>query len=242
MLSVLNVRANQHNSCEDSVFVKETDDHIWGVLCDGCSTGTKSHFASQTFAYFIENEGSEILTSDHFMFEVKSFILKVMLLFNFTHMNMLSTLLLFSYNKKTRVLKLRAFGDGYFYIPFHTQEETKLVIEDTDGDKLYETYFDQGNTPDYIAYHILKTNPEFFTYLNAYPEREYQNVDRFMITTDGIKSLNRSQFAPDSKVNSSILYTPPVSANYLTRMWNCLKREGYQLSDDLTIVSYAENS
>ncbi len=232
MLSVLNVRANNHNSCEDNVAVQENDNYVWGVICDGCSTGIKSYFASQTIAYFIDNQQCEDATCDDVITRLKNFLSGVKIMFQFSHMNLLSTCILFSYNKQTKTLKIRALGDGYYYVNGNHNNEQGLT----------EHYFDQGNIPDYIGYHLDETDSMFQQYLNTYPEFTHENVDRFMICSDGIKAIERSQFAPETTVDKSILFDAPISTNYLIRMWNTLKRTQYTLSDDLTIVSYVENS
>ena len=203
MLSILNVRSNTHNSCEDSVYVNDSGDIMYGVIADGCSSGIRSHFASQTMY--------------EFLYEVKA-------LFKFSDMNLLSTCILFSYNKKSKLLKIRSFGDCVYYI--HDKE---VIV-------------DQNNTPDYIWYHISDTYAQFEEYLNKYPISEYWDTERFMICSDGIKGIDRGMLQPPQTTNLAILFYPPTSSNYHVRMWNKLKSDGFTLSDDLTIVSYAEDS
>lgn len=71
MISILNQRGGNHNSCEDSVWVNDTEDFIVGGVFDGCSTGINSHWASQTIAYIFEyNSPLFINTSNRMAMEV----------------------------------------------------------------------------------------------------------------------------------------------------------------------------
>src|SRR5687768_14521282 len=99
MLSILNVRANHHNSCEYSFHVEENENHVWGIVADGCSSGIKSHFASQLIAYFIQNEVDPRCTSDYTIRRLKDFLYNMRITLQFSEMNLLSTCLLFTYNK-----------------------------------------------------------------------------------------------------------------------------------------------
>jgi hypothetical protein len=47
MISTLNVRSQTHNSCEDSLFVKESDLYIWGGVFDGCSKSVNLIFITK---------------------------------------------------------------------------------------------------------------------------------------------------------------------------------------------------
>lgn len=222
MVSILNVRSNTHNSCEDSVFVKENKEVIYGVVADGCSTGVKSHFASQAIAYIVENSLYQFVTTDHSIGTIRDVLASLRALLGISHISLLSTAILFVYDKESKHLKVRAFGDGVYYV-----NDIEYVIE-------------QNNTPDYLAYHITDRYDQFLEYLGKYPTQIYDNVKKFMICSDGITRIERSALQHDATVNPQVLlFTPPKSANYLTRMWNLIKKDGFILSDDLTIVSYA---
>lgn len=230
MLSIVNVRSQTHNSCEDSAYAEETWHYVWGVVADGCTTGIKSHFASQVIAYFIQKELACIeCTSDYTVRRLRDFLFNVKDLFGFDCMNLLSTCILFDYDRKTKRLRVRALGDGVYYINEGVDNREGIVI-------------DQNNTPDYIAYHINDTPQQFEEYLKKYPEFIHENVEKFMICSDGIHSINRADLLHPAVHNPDILFKKPVSPNYLERMWNILKRDGYTLSDDLTIVSYVSEN
>lgn len=226
MLSTLNQRSNTHNSCEDSLYVKETEDEVYGIIADGCSTGTKSHFASQAICYSFAHK-AEIykqyfpVVSDRFLKVIVHDLELIMSTLGLTEMNFLSTLIVFVYDKKDKTLSMRVLGDGYYYI-----NDIEYVV-------------DQNNTPDYLGYYLNNT-VALYNFLEKYPEIGYKDVDSFMICSDGIKAFQRSQFAPDSFTQGPevLLFDKPPSKNYLERMWNTLKRDHYTLSDDLSIISY----
>lgn len=224
MLSIFNVRSNTHNSCEDSVFVDDVGDTMYGVIADGCSSGIKSHFASQTIAYFVQLHQETDVTSNNFIMALYEFLYEVKSLFKFSIDNLLSTCILFSYHKPSKSLRIRSLGDCVYFV--HDRE---IIV-------------DQDNKPDYIGYHISDTYSQFESYMDKYPINEYLNVERFMICSDGIKGIDRGMLQAPQTTNPSILFYPPTSTNYHIRMWNKLKKDGFTLSDDLTIVSYVEDS
>lgn len=225
MLSILNVKStdNAHINCEDSVYVHEDTDYVYGIVADGCGSGIKSHFASQTFAYFIESQQYADITSNDLLTIMLEFLRRLKVMFHFSQMNLLSTAILFSYQKKSKILRIRCIGDGVYYV----NDIEKIV--------------DQNNTPDYLAYHLDDTEWEFEHFLNKYPEDIYYDVERFMICSDGIQKIQRSNLIPTAEVNSNVLFYPPTSSNYLVRMMNKLRRDHYTLGDDLTIVSYVRD-
>lgn len=224
MLSVLNQRSNTHNSCEDSVYVCENQDVIYGVVADGCSTGIKSHFASQALCYAVANNSGLQVTGDYTIMCIMRDLRRVANLFNLSAMNMLSTAMFFVYFKKDKRLKVRVFGDGFYFV------------------NNVEFCIDQNNEPDYIGYHLWDEGAELNDFLSKYKEEVYEDVDSFHICSDGIMAIDRTPLHVEPKHLPGILMHPPMSANYLTRMWNLLKRDHYTLGDDLTIVSYATSN
>lgn len=223
MLSTLNVRSQAHNSCEDSIFAKETGDFIWGCVCDGCSTGLKSHFASQCICYIVENNGLHDLNicSNYSIQTIIHDLRRIKNIPKLSNMNFLSTCLLFFYDKVLKELHIRIFGDGYYYV---NGVEFKI---------------DQNNTPNYIGYHLEDTNEDKNKYIEAHPVVIHHGVENFMVCSDGIKSIERGAFLENAKLDpNALLFSAPTTENYLTRMWNKIKRDGFTLSDDLSIVSY----
>ena len=219
MISTLNVRSQTHNSCEDSIFFKESSSYIWGGVFDGCSTGVKSHWASQTFAYVFSKYGNPLIDSN--LIDIRRDLVSIMETLSLNYMNMLSTCVLFCYSKKDKLLDVRVFGDGYYYV-----NNVEYEIE-------------QNNIPDYMAYHIESTQ-RFKDFLDCYPVKTYENVSSFQICSDGVKSISIDQFHITDLDPMALLMHPPVSENYLQRMWNKLKNNHFTIHDDLSIISYHE--
>jgi len=225
MIATLNVRADHHNSCEDSVLVVENENFIDGIISDGCSTGIKSHFASQAYCYAFEQVASGNSVNDNVLREMKLRLLALSGVLGLEEMNLLATVILFHYNKIDNILNIRVFGDGYYYI-----NDVEYIV-------------DQNNTPDYLGYHIYKNPTDFDEYLKKYPSMTYYDVERFMICSDGITRISRSAMQQNATVDpNKLLFHPPTSKNYLERMWNLIKRDKFSLTDDLTIVSYGKDS
>lgn len=214
MLSKLCVRGTHKNQCEDAVFVKETASSIWGCVCDGCSTGINSHFASQLLCYLVKDLGVCCTTEQALMY----YVLKLRTLIdslNLTEIHLLSTLIAFNYDKQEKTLTLLPIGDGVYYV----------------NDKEYT--IDQNNIPDYLAYHVK----ESIDFKSRYPSIEYRDVDSFQICSDGIKSFTISQFESSDK-SPELLLSVPTSENYLQRTFNILTKNKWTILDDLSIISY----
>jgi len=221
MLSVLNVISSLHNCCEDAVFVKETDTIIYGGVFDGCSTGIKSYWASQTLAYAFSVHPE--IVSDNTLYQVYHELRAIKTRLHLDHMNFLSTCILFQFDKKLKQLSIRVFGDGFYYIN-HVEYE-----------------IEQDNKPDYLGYYLDNVKA-FGEYINKYPAKTYYDVKNFKICSDGIKSIEISQFVEQDGTDPiAILFHSPTSSNYLQRMWNILKRKHFTIADDLSIISYVQD-
>lgn len=224
MISTLNVRSQWHNSCEDSIFVNQTDKFIYGGVFDGCSDAIKSHWASQTFSYVFSMYENPI--RDAVIRDAMSRIKNIGILAKLTNKSFECTCLLFEYNKETLEFCIRVFGDGCYFI-----NGQKFVI-------------DQDNKPDYIGSHIYASGSVLADFLKKYSEIIYYNVTDFKVCSDGIFSFNIPQFGtePEIKDPMQLLLTPPQSENYLQRMWNRIKRDGHIINDDLSIISYHQDN
>ena len=224
MISTLNVIANNKNNCEDKFVLVERDPFVVGGIFDGCSTGINSSWASQTLSYLVQlgiQQNKNIL-DDEFIVEMISQMSELSKSLNLTFAHFLSTCILFTYNKESKVFKIRTFGDCYYYL-----NDIEYIV-------------DQNNTPDYLGYYL--NNPTLTSFLLKYPILSYSDVDRFIVASDGIEKINISQFLSPKHLDPlGILFHPPSSSNYLQRMWNILKKEGYVVNDDLTIISYDTN-
>lgn len=216
MLSTLNVRATNKNTCEDSVFVKETESFVYGAIADGCSTGIKTHFASQLLCYIVEGGGINV-TSEASLLYFKTKLKEVKKFLSLDDIHLVSTLILFKYNKEERKLEIRPCGDTVYYI-----NGLQFIV-------------DYNNIPDYISYHLEE---DFIDFVKRYPVNIYHEVDFFQICSDGIQSFQQSQFT-EHKYSPDILLDDPISENFVQRMFNILKKDNWIINDDLSIVSYA---
>jgi hypothetical protein len=223
MISILNQRGGDHNSCEDTVWVEETENRIYGGVFDGCSSGVQSHWASQTLAYLFRSawKSDMSLILDGTIGLILARMEEMARLTSTSVVNFESTALLFIYDKFTKTLYLRCFGDGVFYI------------------NDIETIIDQGNKPDYLAHKMFVRGPELLDFYKKYPVQTFHHVHKFQICSDGIQAIKANQYEPTNRDPMSLLLATPTSENYLVRMWNILKKEKFTLSDDLSIISYA---
>lgn len=221
MISILNVATPNHKSCEDSYFLKENDDKIYGGVFDGCSSGINSAWASQTFAYLFSKYEDPCSN-----FSVHSAVMEMTLLSRLLQLKteqLWSTCILFEFNKSTRELLVRLFGDGFYFI-----NDLEYVV-------------DENDRVDYISNHF-GPGGGLHDYLLARPMLSYKDVSSFRICSDGIKSLKRSQFFAETTINPmELLMHPPTGGNYLTRQWNIIKKNNFVNNDDITIISYVHN-
>lgn len=221
MISKLLLGSHTHVVCEDTVDYIETTDDISGGIFDGCSTGNSSKWASETFNFLFKRENYNlndlnILSVIQDLNSILSYVEA-----DFTHAY--STAILFNYDKLTKTLLLRAFGDCSYWV--------NGVRFDVNA----------NNHPDYIAYHLEESVVNLDRYLKKNPIRTFENVSDFIITSDGI---DRLKFPTHKEFNFNFLnslLSPPNGKPYLERMWNLAKRDGWFLEDDLSIISYNGN-
>ncbi len=179
-------RGNSHPIyCEDALFHTETaKDWIIAAVLDGCSSGTESHFASALLVKILRKSCKTIPLMQQLdpnmdlekqsPKELGNYLLqhifedfkrsRKLLLAN--KLELLSTLILLVYNKKTKQAYLCVSGDGYFSINNEV------------------TCIDQHNMPDYIAYHFDQTYEDWLT--NQTQQFEFDSAKRIVIATDGI--------------------------------------------------------
>lgn len=222
MLSTLNVRGGTHNSCEDSYFIRNSGDAIYGGVFDGCSTGRNSHWASKTFAYMFDDIPANPCEDDT-LWRVWYKMWLITECLHLTEMEWLATCVLFYYDIEKKSLTVRVLGDGAYYVN-HTEHE-----------------IDQNNQPDYFGYTLNHLVLQVQKYFDRYPSVTYENVTNFKICSDGIKSFSRSQFAKQEAKHPdpiALLFQEPDSLNCLERRFNMLRNDQYTINDDLTIISY----
>lgn len=229
MLSTLYAKESfgKKQCCEDSIWTTENNTYVAGCVADGCSTGMRSVFASNALTYLWSAKYA------HFGEEIHNFkilnliedlesLAELMLI---DSLSLLSTFIPFCYSKISRSLRIRPFGDGFYRV-----NDTDYVLE-------------QDNTPDYIGYQIDQSFAGRSTYLDKYPEIVYKDVNSFIISSDGIDSLQENQFNSfnsDQSPKEFLLYKPD-SENCLQRRYNILTKNKVNNSDDLGIVLYVND-
>lgn len=231
MIAKISQRSDKYdhfNHCEDSSFYHEGENIIKGGIFDGCSTGTNSHFASQLFCYAFANWPFVAIpiTSDRVVNDIYSSIDTTADALGLIDLQLLSTVVVFDFDKALKTLSLRIFGDAIYYV-----NGVEYVV-------------DQGNKPDYMGYHINKPPHEFKAYISKYPIRVYEDVESFSICSDGLLSFKRSNMeAEPPKFPNPIehMLQPPKGKTALELRMNQLKRDKYTLDDDLSIISYVQD-
>lgn len=219
MVSLLNKIGNKKNRCEDAYLFKENDNFVWGGVFDGCSGGINSAWASQTLVYIYDKIDVNIFLYETILEEFWSNLNTSIKMFQITDEHLLSTAILFKYDKKSHVLSVRPLGDGVVFV-----NGVKKV-------------YDQNNLPDYLAYH-LDSSRQLNAFYNRYPVENHYDVTSFHICSDGIDSFALPQSKEKIQEPIDFLIGSNASENHLTRKFNILQKQGWLIHDDLTIISY----
>lgn len=256
MIQILNKRASTHpNWCEDNYFLYEDERFIVGAVLDGCSTGINSHFASTAVKYAFERAMTDnrnldqlskinyqVSYSDFFseiIGDVKSNLTMIKMVLNLTEMNLLSTIVFFTFNKLNSELYVKFIGDG------------SVFVNGTRFDN------DENNMPDYLAYHLENISwSTFYKWSSDKPSILFTDVNSFAICTDGIDSFSnvhdrlKSKTIPvsflidDSKF-SKLTAGLEKKFNILTNRFEEIKFSDdifcWEILDDLTIIKYNQD-
>lgn len=222
IIASLLVKSHEHEICEDASFFKETTSSIQGGVFDGCSSGKNSVWASNTLSHLFSSYDFFYYLSDQTMIESIRKFKKIKDLLSLDVVNLESTAILFEYFKEERKLYIRAFGDCFYYV---------------NGVK-YE--IDENNEPDYMGHYVDSDFEELKEYMQNHPIIKYENVDNFCICSDGIAKIDISPLIAKNKEmkrDALMLFDPVDSENHLERRWNMLKKDGWIVKDDLSIIS-----
>ena len=178
---------NHPDYCEDFLLDENLDNNysIYGVF-DGCSSGIDSHLASGLIAKIIRSEIKKIELENKSIDEIFEILIfnTVQSLrifkesYNFIWAELLSTIILFLYNKNEDKGKIITIGDGFLSI-------NKEQIE-----------IDENNQPQYIAYFADEiTNKQSFNkwYSNFVGKYEIDGLEDITISTDGILSFTKDR-------------------------------------------------
>ncbi len=228
---------NHANYCEDFILHETLGDKydLFGVF-DGCSSGIDSHFASSFIAKIIRSEFYKLDTGQGLGLEefVKKLLLKVVFTLkeqkqslNLDRDELLSTIILFLYDKKSDSGIIVSIGDGVVSI----NGKHSLIDED--------------NIPDYLAYHLDKINSEAeFKMWYMVHTRQYfvDNLTDVSISTDGATSFVKTAKHDNEETINPLdyLFTDKFLINnkaMLGRKCNLLERKHHLVNaDDLGII------
>lgn len=174
------------NHCEDFLISEKIGKNKTLIaVMDGCSMGTDSHFAATLFAkilkkiskelFYIEfiNEKEESL-KDHLYFIMKTLFNELKNIKNQLSLEieeLLSTLILAVYDETLKEAEIITIGDG-------------LIVHNTQI-----TEYEQGDKPDYLAYHLQENFDDWF---HAFHQKlSLENIIDLSIMTDGIYTFKR---------------------------------------------------
>ncbi|MEN8119350.1 MAG: protein phosphatase 2C domain-containing protein [Bacteroidota bacterium] len=229
---------NHANYCEDFILHETVGEkyELFGVF-DGCSSGKDSHFASSFIAKVIR---SEFLNMDVKNGEIPKKLQKKLLYRSVQKIkelkskllldidDLLSTIILFIYDKMNDCGHIVVVGDGF--VSINGQQNS----------------IDQNNMPDYLAYHLDKINDED-KFLNWYKQHtKVFSVDKLLdvsISTDGVESFVKKNVSVESEAvldpGNYLLSDDFLIINkaMLGRKCNILERKyGLVNGDDLGII------
>ena len=222
MLSTLRKIGEDHTTCDDSMFVHETDGYVMGVVADGCSSGVNSEFASGLICKLIKhyimgsiNRGLIPEVTFDVLIKTNRYVKLTMMNLGMDSIEMLTTMLFFKYDKSTKDLTIQVLGDGVLKL-----NDTLEILNQSD------------NKVDYFI-----EADSFREHLNKYPIRIYKGIESFIISTDGPLSYKKSELY-ESNMTTDILFSKPTNTTYLQRMHNILSRNHWYHTDDVTMISY----
>ena len=226
-------KGTQHKVfCEDFLIDEKLNEkyRLFGVF-DGCSSGKDSHFASSFIAKVIVSEAAKIVMQKTVV-KLKTIIYKSILSIksisvqmNIETNELLSTIILMLVDIETDTASIIAIGDGLLSI-----NNEMINIE-------------QGNQPDYLAYHLQKINSQnyfdkFYTKLLKYTAIKVKDIT---ISTDGINSFSKTKRDLPDEINITKYFTEnnflENNKAMLGRKHNILRNKyGYDNLDDIAII------
>lgn len=222
--------------CEDFLVNIPIGTNLYlGAVMDGCSGGKDSHFASALFGKLLQKITRDLIFNtsldiDSLSVEnlaktiLKQFFQELKQLRNQLALGLediLSTLTLLVYNKKSKQVFIIVLGDGFVTI----------------NGKITE--IDQNNKPDYPAYHLEEDFEIWFN--NQENIFTINNPKDISISTDGIDTLTTDKEDLPENFNPIDFLLKDKSfsenENMLNYKYNILtKKYEYNLGDDLSII------
>ncbi len=223
--------------CEDYLYSFQNERWVIAATFDGCSDAIDSHFASTLSGKILKNIvqkninelSNTISIEDFYNFIIYNFLFtleEMRLKLSLAGKELLSTMILFVYDKENEVGKIIAMGDGIISI---------------DGEI---TIIDQNNEPEYpIVYagKITGDNPGVIGFLETHKNQwTFNKFKDITISTDGLKDWRHKN---DGRKNFKeamdffILDTEMSKLDVmLARKYNILKLKGWENHDDLGVI------
>jgi len=236
--STLHIGAFHLNHCEDFLIYEQigTNESLIAVM-DGCTMGNESVFASVLLGKILRNLSKkmfyqEFIAPQEGTIEVKlKEVLKLLISetkaiknqLGLEKNDLLSTLIIGIIDTNNAKAELLTIGDGLICV---------------DG---VLTEYDQGNIPDYLAYHLSE---DFDSWYDSIEQRKSISQFRDLsICTDGIFTFKNFENKYKEKAQSEIINYLLIDReweefdNFLDRKVRCLKdNDKHHVTDDLAIV------
>lgn len=223
-------------NCEDDLFFSIAEPYYIGAIFDGCSTGKKSHFASNLYSKILNKV---LNTKTYQMFDDGDYSLEDIAKQTFVKF----------FNKLKKIKHILSLNDleilSTFIVAIVKNNQAYIIVSG-DGcivadDKEIKLESIE-NAPDYLAYHL--NEKVFDVYENNIKKFKFDNIQNGLsICSDGIYSFrNPDSSKAYSNVIEDLLYDKKLidSEAMLARKYNILtnSKNGFSNYDDLSIVRF----
>ncbi|MCK9415897.1 protein phosphatase 2C domain-containing protein [Candidatus Dojkabacteria bacterium] len=234
--SVLKKGTDHPVNCEDDLFFSIAEPYYIGAIFDGCSTGKKSHFASNLYSKILNKV---LNTKTYQMFDDGDYSLEDIAKQTFVKF----------FNKLKKIKHILSLNDleilSTFIVAIVKNNQAYIIVSG-DGcivadDKEIKLESIE-NAPDYLAYHL--NEKVFDVYENNIKKFKFDNIQNGLsICSDGIYSFrNPDSSKAYSNVIEDLLYDKKLidSEAMLARKYNILtnSKNGFSNYDDLSIVRF----
>jgi len=234
--SVLKKGTDHPVNCEDDLFFSIAEPYYIGAVFDGCSTGKKSHFASNLYSKILNKV---LNTKTYQMFDDGDYSLEDIAKQTFVKF----------FNKLKKIKHILSLNDleilSTFIVAIVKNNQAYIIVSG-DGcivadDKEIKLESIE-NAPDYLAYHL--NEKVFDVYENNIKKFKFDNIQNGLsICSDGIYSFrNPDSSKAYSNVIEDLLYDKKLidSEAMLARKYNILtnSKNGFSNYDDLSIVRF----
>lgn len=257
---------NHKNFCEDAVYSQVSNGVTYLAVFDGCSTGEKSHFASELMSKLFKRAVNyfELKNRETKMDMTAEEIMKGVFIDFFTFLQTSKSILDVSVDEILSTLVLSVVKRYEYPDNLRLEKDTNEIIY---NDKKVEydvcvalsgdgAYFIEGklnvidsaeNKPDYISYHLNEGIGDAWRTMKIF-NHTVKDISNFAVMSDGIESFKILN--PETNINNwlteeeekfmidKLLIDDKLikSDAMLPRKMNILEKEGYNHFDDLSII------